>query len=194
MTSAPKSDRIVAALGPAMKLARSTTFSPEKILSVVTLFLLSHFHPKIVGSASLELWCTFRQKCRGAFFLVFRSGAHSEQRSLQQQAFRDASVQSFIDCLNGVLNAERCVCEDLIEHDFCSGDKAGIRNHFIHQADPVRLLSIDDFAGKDELQSPTFSNQSWKALRPAIARHDSNLDFRLAEFRTFGGNSNRRSH
>src|ERR1700675_4829431 len=35
MTSAPKSDRITAALGPAMKLARSTTFSPAKILSVV---------------------------------------------------------------------------------------------------------------------------------------------------------------
>src|SRR5207245_6314856 len=33
MTSAPKSDRMTAALGPAMKLAKSTTFSPEKILS-----------------------------------------------------------------------------------------------------------------------------------------------------------------
>ena len=30
---APKSDRIVAAPGPAMKLAKSTTFSPEKMLS-----------------------------------------------------------------------------------------------------------------------------------------------------------------
>src|SRR5579859_7412800 len=34
MTSAPKSDKITAALGPAMKLARSTTFSPEKIFSL----------------------------------------------------------------------------------------------------------------------------------------------------------------
>src|SRR4051812_16830185 len=33
MTSAPKSDRITAALGPAIKLARSTTLSPEKMLS-----------------------------------------------------------------------------------------------------------------------------------------------------------------
>ncbi len=33
MTLAPKSDRIVAADGPAMKLARSTTFRPEKIFS-----------------------------------------------------------------------------------------------------------------------------------------------------------------
>jgi hypothetical protein len=35
MTSAPKSDTITAALGPAMQLAKSTTFNPEKIFSVV---------------------------------------------------------------------------------------------------------------------------------------------------------------
>jgi hypothetical protein len=34
MTSAPKSDKIVAAPGPAMKLARSTTFNPENMLSL----------------------------------------------------------------------------------------------------------------------------------------------------------------
>jgi hypothetical protein len=33
MTSAPKSESTVAAAGPAMKLARSTTFRPENILS-----------------------------------------------------------------------------------------------------------------------------------------------------------------
>src|SRR5207253_9244947 len=35
ITSAPKSDRITAAPGPATTLAKSTTFSPEKMLSVV---------------------------------------------------------------------------------------------------------------------------------------------------------------
>src|ERR1700692_3219066 len=39
MTSAPKSDKITAALGPAMKLAKSTTFRPEKILSFGMVFL-----------------------------------------------------------------------------------------------------------------------------------------------------------
>src|SRR5713101_326163 len=38
MTSAPKSDKITAALGPAMKLAKSTTFNPEKILLVAVVF------------------------------------------------------------------------------------------------------------------------------------------------------------
>src|SRR5689334_15215583 len=39
ITLAPKSDRITAAPGPATKLAKSTTFSPEKMLSVGFVFL-----------------------------------------------------------------------------------------------------------------------------------------------------------
>jgi hypothetical protein len=39
ITSAPKSDRITAALGPATKLAKSTTFNPEKMLSLAIGFL-----------------------------------------------------------------------------------------------------------------------------------------------------------
>jgi hypothetical protein len=38
ITSAPKSDKMTAAPGPAMKLARSTTLSPEKMFSVVVVF------------------------------------------------------------------------------------------------------------------------------------------------------------
>src|SRR6266404_4449163 len=45
MTSAPKSERITAAAGPAMKLAMSTTFNPEKMLSFVIVFSLQ------IGSA-----------------------------------------------------------------------------------------------------------------------------------------------
>src|SRR5271170_93833 len=39
ITSAPKSDKMTAALGPAMKLAKSTTFNPEKIFSLVIFFV-----------------------------------------------------------------------------------------------------------------------------------------------------------
>src|SRR4029077_20373189 len=38
ITSAPKSDRITAAPGPATKLERPTTLSPEKMFSVVVVF------------------------------------------------------------------------------------------------------------------------------------------------------------
>src|SRR5207244_5841483 len=54
ITSAPKSDRITAAPGPATKLAKSTTFSPEKMLSVGFVFsvVISVFS---FGLATLEL-------------------------------------------------------------------------------------------------------------------------------------------
>src|SRR5882724_4322522 len=53
ITSAPKSDRITAALGPAMKLARSTTFSPEKILSLA--MLVSPESCAALSSSTLEV-------------------------------------------------------------------------------------------------------------------------------------------
>src|SRR5258708_14892765 len=62
ITSAPKSDRITAALGPAMKLARSTTLSPEKIWSVL--------------STSLEFRDAFLEEGAGAFPLVRRPRAN----------------------------------------------------------------------------------------------------------------------
>src|ERR1700735_2150890 len=68
MTSAPKSDRITAALGPAMKLAKSTTFSPEKMLSLV-MAVLSNRDLRAV-SPTAELRCTFLEEGRGAFLLV----------------------------------------------------------------------------------------------------------------------------
>src|SRR6185503_13607216 len=94
MTSAPKSDKITAALGPAMKLASSTTFNPEKILSLicfpsihesVCLFLLSP--PKLRRSL-------FKER-RSPFLLVLGSGAEPEERSLQRQALVQAGFQSF---------------------------------------------------------------------------------------------------
>src|SRR5580700_2288328 len=47
MTSAPKSDKMTAALGPAMKLAKSTTFRPEKILSFGMVFPLVQFEAHV---------------------------------------------------------------------------------------------------------------------------------------------------
>jgi hypothetical protein len=40
-TQTPKSDKVLTALGAAMKLAKSATFSPEKILSLAIASLLN---------------------------------------------------------------------------------------------------------------------------------------------------------
>src|SRR5438477_620731 len=65
ITSAPKSDKITAAPGPAMKLARSTTFSPEKMLSASAISLCvllvakrlvireQEFNPRLVSRHNL---------------------------------------------------------------------------------------------------------------------------------------------
>src|SRR5271169_107394 len=93
ITSAPKSDRITAALGPAMKLARSTTLSPEKILSLamgVSKFVMS------ISLAAAELGCTLFKEGGGALLLVFGSGAEPKIGRLQQQALVLARLQSLV--------------------------------------------------------------------------------------------------
>src|SRR5712671_5824246 len=86
ITSAPKSDRITAALGPAMKLARSTTFTPEKMLSVAI----------VASSAPLELWGALLEEGLRAFLLVVRAGAQTEQRGFEGQALGLTRFEAFV--------------------------------------------------------------------------------------------------
>src|ERR1700729_359910 len=78
MTSAPKSAKITAALGPAMKLAKSTTFKPVKILSSAILISYARYTRSVAGRrvavrclASAELRDSFFKEGRCAFLLVF---------------------------------------------------------------------------------------------------------------------------
>src|SRR5271169_1157495 len=93
MTSAPKSDRITAALGPAMKLAKSTTLSPEKILSPamrVSKAVVS------ISLAAAELRCALFEEGGGALLLVVGSGAEAKIGRLEQQALILAHLQSLV--------------------------------------------------------------------------------------------------
>src|SRR5271168_963436 len=85
MTSAPKSDKITAALGPAMKLARSTTFSPEKILSLA-MAVLSKSPGASANSPTVKFRRTFLEEGGGAFLLVFGGGADAEIGCFQREA------------------------------------------------------------------------------------------------------------
>src|SRR6476659_6104737 len=98
MTSAPKSDRITAALGPAMKLARSTTLSPEKMLSVM--------------SASMKLRFAFLEKRGSAFALICTGGADTEVSGLESTAFALARIEPFRDRFEGELYGNRSVGRD----------------------------------------------------------------------------------
>ena len=62
--------------GPAMKLDRSTTFSPEKILSLFYLLFLPFYRPWNFAGALFEKRCC-------SFLLVFCCGADPKERSLE---------------------------------------------------------------------------------------------------------------
>src|SRR5438552_3734881 len=195
MTSAPKSDKITAALGPAMKLASSTTFNPEKILSLICfpsihvsgcacLFLLSP--PKLRRSLFKE--------GRSPFLLVLGSGAQPEERSFQCQALVQAGFQSFGHGFERIPDGDRSVGKDLFQNRFGAADQIGGGNDFVDQTDAPGLLGTDDFAGKDELQGPAFANQTRQPLCSAGARQDSKFHFGLYEFRRLRGDPNGASH
>src|SRR5260221_10623619 len=95
MTSAPKSDKITAALGPAMKLAKSTTFSPEKML-LLAMAVLSKSLCAAATSPTAKLRRTFLEEGGGAFLLVFGCGANAEIGGLQSKAFALAGLQPLV--------------------------------------------------------------------------------------------------
>src|SRR6266478_2370957 len=118
MTSAPKSDKMTAALGPAMKLARSTTFKPEKMLSVAFVSAVT------AGSSSpLELWRAFLQEGPRAFLLVFGAGAQPEEGSFECHAFGLARLHALVHRLERELDRERRVGEDLFQDRFGACEK-----------------------------------------------------------------------
>src|SRR5271154_274379 len=123
MTSAPKSDRITAALGPAMKLAISTTFSPEKIL------LLAMACPFQIAAAAVsptaELRCTFLEEGGGAFLLVFGGGANAEIGGLQGKALALAGLEPLVRSHQREFYGDRRVGHDLLQDSFGTVDQAG---------------------------------------------------------------------
>src|SRR5258707_4438141 len=131
MTSAPKSDRIVAAAGPAMKLASSTTFKPEKMFSSAIKSPCRKIESRCNSTLTLdctvsgalvplELWSALRKKSRCSFFLVFGPRANREQGSFKEQALREARIQSPVYRLDGVLHADWSVGDELVEYRFRS--------------------------------------------------------------------------
>src|SRR5258706_3519520 len=111
MTSAPKSDRITAALGPAMKLAKSTTFSPEKMLSLA-MAVLSKSLCAAAASPASKLRRTFFEEGGGAFLLVFRCRADAEIGRFKRKPLGLAGLQPLVRRLQGELHGDRSVGRD----------------------------------------------------------------------------------
>src|SRR6202167_286244 len=204
-TSAPKSDRMVAAPGPAMKLDKSTTFNPENMLPSV--IFISFTTTTAYASESLEtskrranvllslkLRCAFFEECRRTFFLVVGRGADCEKRGFDEQAFGHARLQPFVDGFQRVLHAKGSVRNDLLQNNFGALYDMRVRYQFVHQANAISLSRIDDVPREDELECSAFPNQTRQALRASVPWHDAKLYFWLAEFRALGGDSDGACH
>src|SRR5437870_9450759 len=113
ITSAPKSDRITAALGPAMKLAKSTTFNPEKMLSLAMSLSAQSFVCGTLASSPLESRRALFEEGVGAFLLVLGCGTEAEVRGLEQHAFALARFEPFVRRLERELDGDRSVGCDL---------------------------------------------------------------------------------
>src|ERR1700710_1197014 len=179
MTSAPKSDRITAALGPAMKLAKSTTFSPEKMLSLA--MAGCPFQIAVCASPAAELRCTFLEEGGGAFLLVFGGGANAEVGGLQCKAFALAGLQPLVRRLQGELHSDRRIGRDLLQNRLGTVNQAGCRNDFVDEADAIGFLRGNSLAGQDELQRSALSDQPRQPLCAATARQQAQLHFGLPE-------------
>src|SRR5256714_9203727 len=197
ITSAPKSDRITAALGPAMKLAKSTTFSPEKILSfMVCLVGLSKGRARSgpFWSLAFEVWPAFFAERGHALFPVLGSETLGEERRLDVQPFGEAHVETPVRSFDRQFDRGRGIRIDLVQDGFRSRNKVVLGNDFVDQADPVGLLCVDHVGAENQLQRATLADQSGQALRPAVAWDDADRHFRLAELGRFDSQPDRAGH
>src|SRR5947199_882703 len=149
MTSAPKSDRITAALGPAMKLARSTTFSPEKMLSPA--MFVSPESCADLSSSPAELGRALFQEGGRALLLVLGRGAEAEVGRFEQQAFALARLQPLVRRLERELDGDRGVRADLLQDGLSARDQLGGRNDLVNEPDAIGLLRADHLAGDNEM-------------------------------------------
>src|SRR3954447_24930834 len=197
MTSAPKSDRMTAALGPAMKLAKSTTFSPEKILSfMVCLVRLSKGRARSGSfwSLAFEVRLAFFAERGHALFPVLGSETLGEERRLDVQPFREAYVESPVRGFDRQFDRGRGIRIDLVQDGFRPGNEFVLGNDFVDQADPVGLLCVDHVGAENQLQRATLADQPGQTLRPPVARDDADRHFRLAELGRFDSQPDRGGH
>src|SRR5215469_254187 len=180
ITSAPKSERITAAPGAATKVAKSTTLSPEKMLSVAIGVLLN---ASGAYSPSVEPGCAPFEEGRRALLLVLGRGAQPEIGGFQREALALARINSLVDRVERISDGHRRIGGDLLEDRFRTRDEVRSGNDLVDEPDAEGLLRADHPAGQNELKRAALSNEPRQPLRAAAAGKQSQLDLRLTELR-----------
>src|SRR6476660_9753291 len=193
MTSAPKSDKITAALGPAMKLAKSTTFNPAKMLSL-DMAVLSESLYAAAASPTSKLRRTFLEEGGGAFLLVFGGGTNAEVGSFQCKAFALAGLQPLVRRLQGELHSDRRVGRDLLQDRLGTLNQTGCGDDFVDEANAIGFLRGNRLAREDQLQRTTLPHKTRQTLRSATAGQQAQLDFGLPKSGMLRRDPHRASH
>src|SRR5882724_5010256 len=97
-----------------MKLAKSTTFNPENMLSLAMTIPFLLLHTELL--TTLELRLTLLEKGRSSFLLVFRSGAKAEVGSFQRQTLGHRRFHAVIDRLKRELHRQGSGGKDFIQN------------------------------------------------------------------------------
>src|SRR5580658_7968859 len=166
-----------------MKLARSTTFRPEKILSFAMDLSFESLWASPV-SAPMELGRALFEEGGRAFSLVVGCGAEAEVRGFEQQAFALARIHPFVCRLERELDGDRRVGGDLRQDRLGARDQVGRGNDLVDEADAMGLLRADHVSGEDQLQGASFADEPRQTLGPAAAWNQPERDFGLAELRS----------
>src|SRR3954471_11433227 len=117
-----------------MKLARSTTFSPEKILSFAigvspgSCFCWS-------CSAALEPWRALFEESGRTFLLVLGCSTEAKIRSLEQQAFALACLGALVCRFERELDRDRGVGGDFLQNGFGARHELRRRNDLVDEPD-----------------------------------------------------------
>ena len=117
-----------------------------------------------------------------------------EERSFERKALGLACLHSFVHSFERILH-RRSERWKRFASEWLRRERSDWRgNNFVDKADAIGFLSVDDFAGENELQRTPFSDQTWKTLRASAARHDSQFHFGLPELCGFGSDPDRAGH
>src|SRR5579864_3069164 len=124
-----------------MKLARSTTFKPEKMLSLAIVDSL-----ECKTSLAVELRRALFEEGGRALFLVLRRGAEPEIGSFEQQPFVLTRLHPFVRRFEGVFHRDGSIGGDVLQDLLSARDQIPMRYDLVDEPDAIRLRRADHFS------------------------------------------------
>src|SRR5712672_2549186 len=177
-----------------MKLLKRLTTMPKRRPTAVSSPLMEAgcSFSAIRGSLfAFEVRFPFLEESFGAFAHIFRGARKAKQCGFQEQAFFLRHLDAALDSFHGVFHRKRSIGDDFFGHRFGGGQQFRRLVSVIDQADMLRFLGRNHFAGEAKFMRDAFAAQPRQALRAAVTGNDAELHFGLPELGGLAGQANR---